>query len=208
MSNPFRRKYTANHQHKKLKIRSRAILWKNGVTILQTSHPTDVWHKNIKNAESAHQPQNTCTNLKAAKSNGTLLLVVFKGAGDTADIVQLLEAGGNYFWLMQRINNATLCSSANYTKCTFGLLRNWDTWPDADHGRNARMFVYLGAGCRRRRKWCRADSPHRWDWSLPCSPSCFQKPLKIPSMCNTHTHTQRTQHIESGGDESTWCTFL
>lgn len=114
MSNPFRRKYTANHQHKKLKIGS----------IIQTSHPTDIWQKNIKNVESAHESQNTCTNLKATKSNGTLLLVVFKGAGDTADIVQLLEAGGNYFWLMKRINNATLYSSANYTKCAFGLLRD------------------------------------------------------------------------------------
>lgn len=117
--------------------------------------------------------------------------MVFKGAGDTADIVQLLEAGGNYFWLIQRINNATLCSWANYTKWAFGLFRDWDTWPDVDRV-NARTFVYLGAGCRRRRKWCRADSPHRWDWSLPCSPSCFQKPLKIPSMCNTHT--QNTAH--------------
>lgn len=51
MSNAFRRKYTANHQHKKLKIGS----------ILQTSHPTDVWQKNIKNVESAHESQNTCT---------------------------------------------------------------------------------------------------------------------------------------------------
>lgn len=35
-------------------------------------------------------------------------------------------------------------------------------------------ICYLDAGCRRHGRWCRADSPHRWDWFLPCSPSCFQ----------------------------------
>lgn len=58
-----------------------------------------------------------------------------------------------------------------------------------------RVWAYLDAGCHRHGRWYRADSPHRWDWFLPYSPSCFQRPVRILSMNmqHRHAHTHQTQ---------------